>query len=74
MAETTTLARPYAKAAFEVAKQDGALDQWSTMLALTAAVTCQDSVGSVLKDPSLSAEQIANAFIKKNKDDTLGST
>ena len=63
MAETTTLARPYAKAAFEVAKQDGALGQWSTMLALTAAVTGQDSVGSVLKDPSLSAEQIANAFI-----------
>ena len=63
MAETTTLARPYAKAAFEVAKQDGALDQWSKMLALTAAVTGQDSVGSVLKDPSLSAEQISNAFI-----------
>jgi len=63
MAETTTLARPYAKAAFEVAKQDSALDQWSKMLALTAAVSDQDSVGSVLRDPSLSAEQIANAFI-----------
>ena len=58
MAETTTLARPYAKAAFEVAKQDSALDQWSKMLALTAAVSDQDSVGSVLRDPSLSAEQI----------------
>ena len=49
MAETTTLARPYAKAAFEVAKQDSALDQWSKMLALTAAVSDQDSVGSVLR-------------------------
>lgn len=63
MAETTTLARPYAKAAFEVAKQDNALEQWSKMLTLTAAVTGQDSVSSVLRDPSLSAEQIAKNFI-----------
>ncbi len=69
MAETTTLARPYAKAAFEVAKQDSALDQWSKMLALTAAISGQDSVSAVLRDPSLSAEQIAENFVVVCGDD-----
>jgi len=69
MAETTTLARPYAKAAFEVAKQDSALDQWSKMLALTAAISGRDSVSAVLRDPSLSAEQIAENFVVVCGDD-----
>ena len=69
MAESTTLARPYAKAAFEVALQDSALDQWSKMLALAAAITAQDSVSSVLKDPSLSSDQIADSFIEVGGDE-----
>ncbi|MBM89834.1 MAG: F0F1 ATP synthase subunit delta [Gammaproteobacteria bacterium] len=68
MAETTTLARPYAKAAFEVAKQDNALDQWSKELALASAVAQQPSVSNVLRDPSLSAQQIASAFIDVCRD------
>lgn len=63
MAESITLARPYAKAAFEVALHDKALDQWSKMLALAAAITEHDSVNSVLRDPSLSSDQIADSFI-----------
>ncbi|MCG8508230.1 MAG: hypothetical protein MI741_03285 [Rhodospirillales bacterium] len=39
MAELTTLARPYAKAAFEVALKDKALDDWSSMLTLAASLT-----------------------------------
>jgi len=69
MAETTTLARPYAKAAFEVALQDKALDQWSKMLGLSAAVAGQESVNAVLKDPSLSSAQIADSFVSVCGDD-----
>ncbi|NKB34658.1 MAG: F0F1 ATP synthase subunit delta [Pseudomonadales bacterium] len=69
MAETTTLARPYAKAAFEVALQDSSLDQWSQTLGLAAAITSQESVASVLKDPSLSSEQIAESFLAVCGDD-----
>jgi F-type H+-transporting ATPase subunit delta len=64
MAESTTLARPYAKAAFQVARQDSALKEWSTMLGLSAAVAGHASVSIVLSDPSLSSEQIANALIE----------
>ena len=63
MAELTTLARPYAKAAFEVAVQDGALDNWARMLGLSAAIASQESVHTLLLNPALTSEQIAQSFI-----------
>lgn len=63
MAELITLARPYAKAAFEVALQAEALDKWSSMLALSAAVSGDSAVSAVLSSPSLSSDQVADAFI-----------
>ena len=63
MAETTTLARPYARAAFEVAVQDNSLGVWSELLALAAALSAEAAVSSVLRDPSLSSEQIGDSFI-----------
>ena len=41
MAELSTLARPYAKAAFEYAASAGELQGWSQSLALAAAVAQQ---------------------------------
>lgn len=63
MAELTTLARPYAKAAFELALQDSALDKWSAMIAVSAAVSAEPGVRRVLTSPSLSSDQISSAFI-----------
>jgi F-type H+-transporting ATPase subunit delta len=63
VAELITLARPYAKAAFETALQHEALDKWSSMIALSAAVASNERVSGVLTSPSLSSLQIAEAFI-----------
>jgi len=63
VAELITLARPYAKAAFEVALEQSALDKWSSMLALSAAVSADSGVSEVLSSPSLSSDQIADAFM-----------
>lgn len=63
MAELITLARPYAKAAFETALSDSALDKWSSMIALSAAVSNEPGVSTILSSPSLSSVQIAEAFI-----------
>ncbi|MDH5181047.1 MAG: F0F1 ATP synthase subunit delta, partial [Gammaproteobacteria bacterium] len=38
MAEKSTIARPYAQAAFDLAKAGGDLKHWSDMLQLLAAV------------------------------------
>ena len=63
MAELSTLARPYAKAAFEVALQDSALDSWSSMLGVSAAVASGESVNALLTDPSLTSERVAQTII-----------
>lgn len=63
MAELTTLARPYAKAAFESADAAGQLQQWSDMLALAAAVAQQEGMIKVQLAPSLTSAQKAQAFI-----------
>ncbi|HCS27150.1 MAG TPA: F0F1 ATP synthase subunit delta [Spongiibacteraceae bacterium] len=63
MAELSTLARPYAKAAFEYALAAGDLAGWSDQLATAAAVAQQDVMEKVLASPSMTSSQQAQAFI-----------
>ena len=63
MAEPTTLARPYAKAAFEAAAESNELQNWSTMLNLLARVVNHSSVAGILSSPSLTGEQQAQIVI-----------
>lgn len=60
MAELATLARPYAHAIFDIAKQDRLLDRWSRTLAFLAVVSADESVRSVLESPSATDEQKAH--------------
>ena len=53
MADTTTIARPYAKAAFEAAQADGALGAWSDMLKLMAEVTGDPAMRAFLANPDV---------------------
>lgn len=64
MAELTTLARPYAKAAFDYAKNQNKLAEWSAMLALTVAVSVDETMQQILKAPRMKGEQKANTFIE----------
>ena len=64
MAELTTLARPYAKAAFESALADNALAEWSKMLSLAAAVAQQPKVEAFIVSPAFTAEHKAKTFIE----------
>lgn len=57
MAELSTLARPYAKAAFEYARDKNALAAWSEQLAVAAAVTADSVMVGVLTNPSITAQQ-----------------
>jgi len=62
MAELTTLARPYAKAAFELAQAQQQLANWSAMLGLAAAVSQDDTIQRMLKAPRLTSAQKAATF------------
>ena len=55
MAELTTIARPYAEAAFELAREQNALPVWSQMLRFTSTVVTDPRVSAALDNPKLSA-------------------
>ena len=62
MAEPTTLARPYAKAAFEYASDKGELDSWQAQLQLAATVSAEPRVRALLDDPALTAAEQGEQF------------
>ena len=63
MAELSTLARPYAKAAFEFAVSAGELTGWSDQLSVVAAVSQVEKIHKILSSPSLTSDQQAKQFI-----------
>jgi F-type H+-transporting ATPase subunit delta len=60
MAETLTLARPYAEAAFEAARESGALAAWSGRLARLAAVVSDKDAAAVIDDPRITGARLAD--------------
>lgn len=57
MSIKTTMARPYAKAAFELAVQRNNIAAWSTMLDTVAWVVQQPKIQQFLQDPRYTSEQ-----------------
>jgi F-type H+-transporting ATPase subunit delta len=55
MAELSTIARPYAEAAFELAHEDSALASWSQMLRFGATIVGDERVAAALDNPRLDA-------------------
>ena len=63
MAEPSTIARPYAEAAFRLADAQGKLAEWSATLANLSAVAADGRVRTAIGDPSFPAAKIAGLFI-----------
>jgi F-type H+-transporting ATPase subunit delta len=63
MAERVTIARPYARAAFEQAKEDGMLAQWSQMLANAATVISDPDAAAAIADPRIDTADVAGVVI-----------
>jgi F-type H+-transporting ATPase subunit delta len=63
MAEPSTVARPYAEAAFKLADAANALGKWSQMLAALAEVAADVRVRAAVADPKLTDGQVAGLFI-----------
>jgi F-type H+-transporting ATPase subunit delta len=56
MSHALTLARPYARAAFSLARDSGALPAWSQALGFSAQVVADDRVVALLGHPGLDAD------------------
>lgn len=63
MVEKTTLARPYAHAIFELACEQGRLQDWSEHLRLMAAAASDAEFRARLDDPRISRTRRAELFI-----------
>ena len=63
MAERATIARPYAKAAFEYARDANAFAAWSQGLKLAAEIVADARVAELIKDPTWSAAEVAGLII-----------
>jgi F-type H+-transporting ATPase subunit delta len=58
MADRLTIARPYARAAFAEARENGGLGPWSEALQVAALVVQDPRVASLLDNPRVTAEEL----------------
>ncbi len=58
MVEKATLARPYAKAAFESAREHHDFERWSNVLAIAAAVVADERVRRLLTNPRVAPREL----------------
>jgi F-type H+-transporting ATPase subunit delta len=63
MAERTTIARPYADAAFEVARDRNDLAGFGTMLALAQTIAADPRMAEALASPKLDTDAKASLFL-----------
>ncbi len=63
MAEPSTIARPYAEAAFRLADAQGRLAEWSDLLANLATIASDERARGAIADPNLSTAKIAGMFL-----------
>jgi F-type H+-transporting ATPase subunit delta len=62
MSSLTTLARPYAKAAFELANQESGLAAWDDMLALASGMAGEEHLSGLLDHPHVSPSSVVAAM------------
>lgn len=63
MAELSTLARPYAKAVFELAQASKSFPSWSKQLAAMAEAVAAPAVAQVIRAPGIAKSELAAAII-----------
>lgn len=63
MTERATIARPYAEAAFRLAREENTLAQWSRMLALLELLVKDERVERCIGDPSVSSRQLESLVL-----------
>ena len=68
MAESVTIARPYAQAIFRLARESKALTVWSDRLQRLVAIAQDAEMAKVVGNPKFSAGQVADLFVSLSGD------
>lgn len=64
MADLSTLARPYAKAVFELARDAGTLKDWSAQLTAIVAALADPQLSKLVGHPALTKADLADVLVK----------
>jgi F-type H+-transporting ATPase subunit delta len=67
MAQPLTIARPYARAAFEIAAANGAQGAWAEKLAFAAEVAAEPRVIALFGDPRVPLRSLASLFARSGE-------
>jgi F-type H+-transporting ATPase subunit delta len=73
MSQALTLARPYARAAFAIARDAGVLPAWSDALAFAARVAAEPTVAALLGNPGLMQADATTLLAPEGADATFGN-
>ena len=73
MSQALTLARPYARAAFSIARDAGALPAWSDALAFAARVAADPQVAALLGNPKLTQADAATLLAPDAAGEVFGN-
>ena len=73
MSQALTLARPYARAAFAIARDANALPAWSDALAFAARVAADPSVAALLGNPGLTQADATTLLAPDGADALFGN-
>ena len=63
MADLSTLARPYARAAFDYANENGAVNEWEDFLFVASNVVNDKAFRNWLENPAITAEHKSAALV-----------
>jgi F-type H+-transporting ATPase subunit delta len=63
MSQPLTLARPYARAAFELASAGNTLGEWAKKLAFAAQAAADPQVRALIGDPRIGPAELASLFL-----------
>ena len=63
MAEKSTIARPYAQAAFEIASDSGNLKGWSEMLQLLSMVAADELMQDIISNPAIERDKVVDVIL-----------
>jgi len=64
MAEKSTIARPYALAAFELAKEKSELAKWSDMLGFAAVVAMDETIQAYIGNPKIEQDTLTRLMLE----------
>ena len=71
MSQSLTLARPYARAVFSMAREQQRLPQWSNMLGFAARAVAEPQVQALLGNPTLPAQTLVDVIVPQGDVDPL---